>query len=278
MKTQGGRTPTEITPSPREDIEDSIENLKILNIEPITRVPQTLLRRHCLERDGNKCVLSGHYSLNDPHPNNVSTSHLEAAHIIPFALGLFQANDNAVVDRHAIIWVNLRRYFPALCDMSFTSEQINLEKNILMLDSMLHKEFGGFRLAFKATSTPHRYKIKTFKDTATVPKRFLPKNRTVNLRVHKGEWDLPDPELLNIHACIAEFLHLSGQAEVIDKILQNFGECGGLAPDGSSNLEDLLAASALSLLPTNINQTLESLKSTEKHRSYREPRMPGTTF
>lgn len=47
------------------------------------------------------------------------------------------------------------------------------------------------------------------------------------------------------------FLHMSGQAEIIDKALNDFEDCGGLAPSGSTNIEDLLAVSGLSLLPSN---------------------------
>jgi hypothetical protein len=266
MKAQGGKTPTEITPSPRSGVEDSIENLKSLNIEPISGSSQSQLRHRCLERDGNKCLATGYYSHSHTHPRNALTTHLEAAHIIPFALGSFQANNGEAVDRHAKIWVNLRHYFPVLRNMSFTSEQINSEKNVLMLDSQLRTEFGQFRLIFEATGVAHQYRIKTFPDTATAPIRNLPKNRLVKFRVHKGSWELPDPKLLEIHASIGNFLHMSGQGEIIDKVLKDFEDCGGLAPSGSTNIEDLLAVSSLSLLPSNANETPGSQRSAEKQR------------
>jgi hypothetical protein len=67
-------------------------------------------------------------------------------------------------------------------------------------------------------------------------------------RVHKGSWELPDPQLLNIHACIGNFLHMSGQAEVIDDIMDDFENCGLLAPSGSTNIEDLVAVRGLPIL------------------------------
>ncbi|KAJ6029924.1 uncharacterized protein N7446_001012 [Penicillium canescens] len=266
MKAKGGKAPTEITPSSRSGVEDSIKNLKSQNIEPISRSCQSQLRHRCLERDGNKCLATGQYSHNHAHPQNAITTHLEAAHIIPFALGSFQANDGEAVDRNAKIWVNLRRYFPVLRNMSFTSERINSEKNVLMLDSQLHTEFGQFRLIFEATGVAHQYRIKTFPDTATGPIRNLPKNRHVKFKVHKGSWELPDPKLLGIHACIGNFLDMSGQAEIIDKVLKDFEDCGGLAPSGSTDIEDLLVVSGLSLLPSNTNETPDSQKSLEKQR------------
>jgi hypothetical protein len=266
MKAQGGKTPTEITPSPRSGVEDAIEDLKSQNIEPISRSSQSQLRHRCLERDSNRCLATGQYSHNHAHPQNAITTHLKAAHIIPFTLGSFKASDSEAVDRYTTIWVNLRRYFPVLRSMSFTSEQINSEKNALMLDSQIHREFSQFRLIFEATGVAHQYRIKTFPDTTTRPIRDLPKNRLVKFRVHKGSWELPDPKLLEIHACIGNFLHMSGQAEIIDKVLRNFEDCGGLAPSGSTNIEDILAASSLSLLASNTNDIPDSQKSLEKQR------------
>ncbi|CAG8360126.1 unnamed protein product [Penicillium salamii] len=127
MKAEGGKTPTEITPSPRSGVEDSIESLMSQDIEPITRSDQLRPRDHCLQRDGYKCLATGFYSYPDPHPPNAITTHLEAAHIIPFALGDFDANNRDSVDKHSTIWVNLNRYFPVLRNMSFTSEQIDEE-------------------------------------------------------------------------------------------------------------------------------------------------------
>ncbi|KAJ5466628.1 hypothetical protein N7539_009584 [Penicillium diatomitis] len=59
---------------------------------------------------------------------------------------------------------------------------------------------------------------------------------------------------------------MSGQAEIIDKVLKDFQDCGGLAPSGSTNIEDLLAVSGLSLLPPNVDETSGSQKSAEKQR------------
>lgn len=243
LKSQGGKTPTEVTPSPRPDLEESIENLKSLDIEPINGNSQSQLRRHCLERDGYKCFASSKYSQAYPHPQDALTTYLEAAHIIPFSLGSFQANGRSIVHRNAVIWVNLRRYFPVLRNMSFAPEQINSDNNVMMLDSQIHREFGQFRLIFEATEIPHQYHIKTFPDTLTGPIFFLPKDRIVNFKVHNGSWELPDPRLLQIHASIGNFLHVSGQAEVIDKILGDFEDCDELAPSRSTNVEDLAMTS-----------------------------------
>ncbi|KAJ5824043.1 hypothetical protein N7447_006383 [Penicillium robsamsonii] len=59
---------------------------------------------------------------------------------------------------------------------------------------------------------------------------------------------------------------MSGQVEIIDKALKDFEDCGGLAPSGSTNIENLLAVSGLLLLPPNANETPDSQKPAEKQR------------
>ncbi|KAJ5085653.1 hypothetical protein N7532_010424 [Penicillium argentinense] len=206
MKAYNGKAPTKITPSPRSGIEDSIENLKSLNIEPIRRSPQS---------DSNKCLATGQYTHSHAHPRNAITTHLKAAHIIPFTLRSFQANNSEAVNRHTIIWTNLRRYFLVLL------------------------KFGQFRLNFEAIGSACQVQS-------------------------SQSWELPDPPLLEIHACIGNFLHMSGQVEIIDKALKDFEDCGGIAPSGSTNIEDLLAVSDLSMLPSNVDETSDSQKFTER--------------
>lgn len=92
------------------------------------------------------------------------------------------------------------------------------------------------------------------------------RNRLVMFRVHNGSWELPHPKLLELHASIGNFLHMSGQAEIIDKALRDFEDCGGLAPSGSTNTEDLLAVSKLSLLTSNVDEMSDSQKPTEEQR------------
>ncbi|KAJ5935627.1 hypothetical protein N7466_005174 [Penicillium verhagenii] len=262
LKAHGGKTPTDITPSPRPGVEDSIENLKTENIEPVSRSQQSQLCSHCLERDEFRCLATGRYSGSHPHPQGAPTTYLEAAHIIPFTLGSFRHDDFEAVDRYATIWVNLSHYFPMLRQISFTSEHINSEKNILMLSMMVHKEFGQFRIIFEATGVTNQYRIKAFPDAVSDAVHFLPRNRLVKFRSRKG-WEVPDPALLKIHASIGNFLHMSGRAEAVDKVLRDFDDCGGLATDGSSNIKDLLAVSRLSLLPINVNK----MPSTEETRA-----------
>lgn len=71
---------------------------------------------------------------------------------------------------------------------------------------------------------------------------------------------------------------MSGQAEIIDKVLKDFEGFGGLAPSESTNIEDLLTVSGLSLLPSNANETPDSQKSAEKQRPPENQGRPRATI
>ncbi|KAJ5226702.1 uncharacterized protein N7469_006708 [Penicillium citrinum] len=287
MKAQGGRTPTVLISSPRHGLEDSIQDIMSQNISPITRNLQYRLREHCLERDGFKCVVTGLWSRVHSHPAGAPTGNLETAHIIPFPLGAFESSNRPAVARHSEIWTNIRHYFPIIHTMPFSSNQINEERNVLMLHSSLHTEFRGFRICFEATTVTNQYRFRTFSDTETALANLYPANRLVQFRSHGGQWELPDRRLLQIHAAIANFLHMAGQAEAIEKTMRDYSECSGLAPGGGTNIEDLLAVSSLSLLsesrrhprPANIHRP-QSTDVDDKH-SVERPRpqaakLPGS--
>lgn len=250
MLARGAATPA-VTPSPRLGRERSIETFVSYDIESITRADQRRLRTNCLERDGHRCVLSKLWNPNFPNrPPNEPKAPLEAAHIIPFALGTFRSNDPDSRERHATIWVNIHRYFPALRSrLHFTSEHVNREANVMMLLSPLHGEFGEFRLTFEATQTENRYRVKVFPNFNDGYNVFLPPNRIVTFMSHDSRWHLPNPFLLQVHVAIANILHLSGRGEKIETLKRDLGDMnGGLAPNGSTEIGDLLSVSRLSLL------------------------------
>lgn len=59
---------------------------------------------------------------------------------------------------------------------------------------------------------------------------------------HGGPLELPSSILLATHAAIAQILHASGMAEVIDRVLQDAEEIKCLASDGSTDVQILLPA------------------------------------
>lgn len=89
--------------------------------------------------------------------------------------------------------------------------------------------------------------MKTYDDTINSQLDHLPKDRIVTFRSHDPNWDLPDPELLRIHAALCDFFHMSGSGESIAKLLRDFEEIGVFAHDGSTNAAELLASRLSSL-------------------------------
>ena len=110
--------------------------------------PRTRTLRTFLAPDQHR-----HSHADPDQPPNAVTGELEAAHILPFALGSFDTRSGPSVNRNATIWVNLRHYFPVLRQMDFTSEHINEEKNVIMLDHNVRVAFGKFNLIFEYPET-----------------------------------------------------------------------------------------------------------------------------
>ncbi|GIJ82887.1 hypothetical protein Asppvi_001402 [Aspergillus pseudoviridinutans] len=207
------------------------------------------LRKKCLQRDGNRCVISGSYDRNSGHPDEALTGPLEAAHILPSVLGGPKDERKALSD----VWANLYRYFPALRSrLKFTSEDINREHNAIMMLFPLDREFKAFRLTLEATSTPNHYRVKTFPDFATAYRRFLPADRLVTLMSQSKRCQPPSPILLAVHAAIANILHASGREKKIRNVMQESRENWAcMASDGSTDVGELLSVTSLALLASS---------------------------
>ncbi|KAE8377181.1 hypothetical protein BDV26DRAFT_282019 [Aspergillus bertholletiae] len=266
MLANGGTTPA-ITLSRRLGMEDSVENLLPEGIQTASRDSQRRLRDHCLAREGHRCAVTKAWSLDyKERPPDAADAPLEAAHIIPFALGVFREGDRDERYRHAIIWVNINRYFPDLRSRrGFSSEDVNNEENVIMMLQALHTEFGNFRFTFEATQTTNRYRIKEFPGFARLYRTFLPPNRFVTFTSHDGRYPLPSPTILTVHAAIANILNLSGRGEKIQEMRRDLGSMSeGLARDGSTKVEELLSVSKLSLLSTGTSQK-RNLSKSQRH-------------
>ncbi|EGC48642.1 conserved hypothetical protein [Histoplasma capsulatum var. duboisii H88] len=247
IKAHGGKTPA-ITPSPRFGVEDSIEELNSMDFEPISRNEQRRLRNKCLSRDGQMCVISKAHN-EDAHPPPDSLfAPLETAHIIPFSLASFSGEEERL--RTSTIWTNIYRYFPSLRSrMNFTLDNVNEVENAMMLIPSLHTEFGRFHFALEATTTIHRYRVKTFKNFTTINNHFLPTNRIVTFTNNDTRYPLPHPVLIEIHTAIANILNATGRGELVERIQRELGDSAGvLAKDGSTDIGHILSCSLLNLL------------------------------
>ncbi|KAE8148357.1 hypothetical protein BDV25DRAFT_131304 [Aspergillus avenaceus] len=242
MKAQGGKTPgPSMTISPRLGVEESLENLASMLDEPASRTGQACLKAKCLERDGNRCCISGFTDKkksNDPNDIVVST---ECAHIIPFSLGSWKNSreEQAI----AKIWVSLNRCFPVLQSLGFTHETISDPQNAITMDSSFHIHFGTFDMALEAMpNQPNTYTAKSY---IRLPYYIKP---IITFTDNGTGTNLPRPELLWLHATIARILHLTGKGDQLDKILRDKESTRDLASDGSTDLSRILSATTLRTL------------------------------
>ncbi|KXG45690.1 uncharacterized protein PGRI_034570 [Penicillium griseofulvum] len=269
MLATGGTTPA-ITPSPLPGVEDSIENLLSLEFDSATR-RQSELRRICLQRDNYQCVVTKAWEHEHSRPPGARTADLEAAHIIPFALGSFPEDERL---RHRQIWQCLYRYFPTIRDLFHRSdEDVNRIDNVMMMVSPLHREFGRFSFVLEETSVSGRYRVKIFPRFRNIYQPLMPDFTTV--ASHDPRYPAPNKSLLAVHAAVGNILHATGRGELIAKTIQHLGGNGGhaLAKDGSTNVEELLSVTGLSLLATSPSHRPPARKG--KYSRYVRSGLPG---
>ncbi|KAF7125876.1 hypothetical protein CNMCM5793_002235 [Aspergillus hiratsukae] len=252
LKVHGGRT-APVTPSPRRNLADSLEDLASLTDQPMQR-QQAELKVAAMARDGGKCVICGETELD---------AVLETAYIVPFALATWDSNIER--DRKISVWDNMLRCFPSLKEeLNFYYQQINNLQNIMMLQMNLHYEFRRFHLAFEETATLNEYRIRTSAGFRRTHSPYLPATPTIVLTAHDGRFPLPSPELLRLHCAVTKILHASGMAEQIDQLLDDNDAIEGKAPNGSTDLTALLSVSKIGMVPSirhNKQLKMEDLKT-----------------
>jgi hypothetical protein len=93
---------------------------------------------------------------------------------------------------------------------------------------MMYREFGPelrpFHLVSEATSTPNRYRLKTFPSFTKVLNILLSHDNIVTMSDHK-QFGPPNPAFLAIHPAIGNILHLhlTDRGETIEKLMRDLG-------------------------------------------------------
>jgi len=170
-------------------------------------------------------------------PEDAVTAITQAVHIVPFSLGHFNENQKTST---ATTWDAIYRMFPSIRSrINFRANDINDTRNVMTMDRDLHANFGEFHFCFVATETSNRYKIKRYNVTPIV-RLALPEY--VEFTAHSGLHELPSPELLRLHAAVAQVLHASGLARYIDDVHEDRDMIRCLAEDGSTPISRLLLA------------------------------------
>ncbi|KAF8470753.1 hypothetical protein BDZ91DRAFT_549653 [Kalaharituber pfeilii] len=242
------KTPS-ITPSPRFAAECDTDEIAGELAHSGSRKDQAWLKAACLERDGNRCVVTGFYDAGEAEKMDFTESELntmmleytKVCHIIPFSLGAFSESG---LRNSAMSWDAMYRCFPGIrARIGFSPERINEPCNAITMTAPLHEAFDKFKFVLEPTSNDHIYRIKTYRGFPTAQFRNLPENRLVTLTNHYPMHSLPHSILFGLHASIAQILHASGMGEYLEKLLRDRELCRFLAPDGTTDIESLFMVS-----------------------------------
>ncbi|OJD25672.1 hypothetical protein ACJ73_02960 [Blastomyces percursus] len=256
MKAAGTKTPQ---PTPASLSAPSIEN--------VVGTPARLstLRRDCLTRDHNRCVVTRAFNLNEAterekrDPSNSKDddgqplvfehgqlARLEVAHIIPHSLMSAMAVDGQLElsksKKTALLILNM--FDPGIIHLI---EGLNIDRpsNALTLTTEAHAYFGNFKVFFEAmddhlTDCKHTYKIHSSDRGASLYFK-LPVMRTLLLSSNHTV-DPPSSKLLALHRAIAIILDLSAAGEYIDRIIHD-SEQLWVRSDGSTELGHIVSLS-----------------------------------
>ena len=151
--------------------------------------------------------------------------------------------------------------FPTIRNLFHHSdEDVNRIDNVMMLVAPLHREFGRFSFILEETNVSDRYRVKTL---FPISKQLPP---ALHVRVRDSS-----KFLLAVHAAVGTILYATGRGELIAKTMKHLGGSGGhaLAKDGSTNVEELLSVTGLSLLAINPSHCSQARE--EKHSRHVGP-------
>lgn len=170
------------------------------------------LKKECLERDGNKCTITGILDGDSRRPNDSGTRvvHTECAYIIPSPLGKREHDHR----NKAIIWNTLNKYFPSLQELDFNQESIHEHRNVIIMWREVHRLFRMLVFALEETDIEHTYRVKSYDPEWTW---LIPSDRITFQS--NNQFEPPSPGLLRIHASIAGILNESGKAREIQNLL-----------------------------------------------------------
>lgn len=251
LKAQGRCTPavsTLITPTSRtEPGPDQGTSTRLGN-----------LRRLCLARDGNRCVVSGQLDSSylmrlyeragAQQPRGPTGVKTEAAHIIPHSLNALTGESSDLSPSKCTVWRILNMFDPGISHV-LAGPLIDSPANAMMLVPELHDRFGRLQCYLQEDpDLANTYTFHTTRGTVPLPPSYAADGRRVVFQNRERDptgpkAELPLPRLLRIHRACCLMLSMSGAAEYVEKLLRDMEtmmERGVLAADGSSNLELLL--------------------------------------
>lgn len=230
-------------------------------ISPSQGTPHRLqgLRRTCLLRDGNRCVVTGHLDKEVfnrlqrrgqtlPGTFGVQT---QAAHIIPHSLNAIRAGD-ALTRGKTFVW-QILNMFDSGISTQLEGPLIDSPANAFILATELHDEFGRLRCYFEEVA-PGSYEFRKTRFATTLSPAADAKASRLTFVNHEPEgtgWaDLPSSRLLKLHAACCKMVEMAGAADYVDWAvgdLERMEEGGTLAANGTSDVGMLLLTRGLAV-------------------------------
>ena len=228
-----------------------------------------MLRRHCLRRDGHRCVCTGicEFAIVKDElialADGEEPAFLDCAHIIPFAMGEFDDTDATQTRNKAVIWFAIHRYFPALAE-KIDARSINQYADVMMLDTTVHRFFGSYCIAFKCEAgfkNQHSYRLEKLVP-ARIPTHENPIGDPIVFAMtsHDDAFPLPDPAFLATHRAVAHILQASGIGHKISQAMYDAEldvGCHVLDPSGRTDVGEMLSR----MLLTSVNAESNDGKS-----------------
>lgn len=243
LKAQGRCTPIVsrlITPTTRTEV------------GPEQGTPNRLsnLRKLCLARDGNRCVVTSKYDRKylesqAKRPGRKMRQigiKTEAAHIIPHALNALVGNESNLEPSKRMVWRILNMFDPGI-SATLSGTLIDTPMNAMILASELHDRFGSLQCYLEAAprAGADTYTFHNTRGAIALDPSFLPSAPHVVFVNHERSGtpaDLPSSRLIALHRACCLMLSMSGAAEYVENLLRDtetLMEKGVLAGDGSSN-------------------------------------------
>lgn len=204
------------------------------------------------ERDGGKCAVTGTLDIyKGPYPPDTEGREglLHAAHILRRSIVHEHSASNRIAGTIDII-----KHYTKLPEkiMDDLAGIIDNPENGMLLDSVMYDRFDSYAWCLHPTDVLHKYTVHWFRHVPLGLGNFT----EVQFQDHSQTGiPLPNPTFIALHSAVAHVLHLSGAAEVIDRVYDAFFDEGPTVPSGKhATEEDFRVRLSLIGLMTNNHQ------------------------
>ncbi|KAG2349888.1 hypothetical protein BDR05DRAFT_994860 [Suillus weaverae] len=203
------------------------------------------------EREGNKCAVTGTLDTHKgPYPLDTQgrEGYLHAAHILRRSIVHEHSGGNRTAGTFDIIKHYTKLPASIMDDLAGI---IDNSENGMLLEMNLHSYFDNYAWCLHPTDVLHKYTVHWLS-----PKLGWKNFTEVQFQDHSQTGiQLPDPRFIALHAAVAHVLHLSGAAEVIDKVYDAFfDEDPAVVSGNRASEEDFIIRLSLIGLMTDNHQ------------------------